>query len=408
MTLPNDRKLPPTRDERGFALFIAMLVLVLLSLAAAAFMSIGNVETKIAGHNLRGNQALNIAEAGVAEAESRIRRGDIPNNGDPDMVSQIFLTVPGSVPVLTGDSIALATAQPNGEWLQYSTPTPTDKVLTVEYKTNSARTQILKYDDTKVPQIQTASGLPIFKITSTGRKGGDRRKVVTEVIQKPVNANAKAALTADVGINFSGNSDVCGWNHSADTPPGTKGRGPCLTFELDPTGSLPGAWSTGTISNGGSSTQNGSPPTRSNQTGFYAGPWEAVGLSQNEFFTWVGSPVGTEPDPPKGIIYLDNNLVTQDKSGDFAYHGGDGEGLLYVDGDLSINGNFTFKGLLYIEGDLKINGTCWILGGVIVKGRATIKIANGNCCILYSHDAIVENLSKYGGQFVTLSWIEAQ
>jgi Tfp pilus assembly protein PilX len=393
------------RGERGMALFIALVCLVILSLAAAAFMSVGNVETKVAGHNVRGSQALNLAEAGVAEALSRLRRGDIPNNSNPRMVTQIFLAAPGSVPVLTGDSIALPTAQAAGQWLQYSTPNITDKVLTVEYKTDANKTVIYKYDATKNPAIQTTSGMPIFEITSTGRKGTDRRQVVTEVVQKPVTVNAMAALTADVGINFSGNSDVCGYNHSSSTPPGTKGRGPCVTFETG-SGDKPGAWSSGNISTGGSSTQNGSPPTAPGQSGFYTGPWDVFDMSQSEYFTWMGTPIDTEPDPPVGIVYLDNNTTAQDKSGDFKYNGGDGEGYLYVDGDLTINGTFNYSGLMYIEGDLMINGTCWVLGGVIVKGKTTIKIANGSATILYSQDAIVENVTKYGGEFVTLSWIE--
>src|SRR2546426_994327 len=107
---------------------MALLVLIVLSLAAAGFMLSMNSETKIAGHNLRESQALNIAEAGVAEAMSRIRNSDIPNNQDPRMVSEIFLTVPGTVPVLGADSIALATAQKSDAWLPYSTADKTDQV----------------------------------------------------------------------------------------------------------------------------------------------------------------------------------------------------------------------------------------------------------------------------------------
>jgi hypothetical protein len=145
-----------------------------------------------------------------------------------------------------------------------------------------------------------------------------------------------------------------------------------------------------------------------NQTGFYAGPWEALGMDQNSFFLWTGPPIVTSPDPPRGIIRLDNNAVSQDQSGSYAFNGGNGEGLLYVDGDVTLNGNFNFRGLIYIEGDLKINGTCWILGGIIVRGKTTIKIANGNCSVLYSMPAIQETLNRYGGQVVTLSWLETR
>jgi hypothetical protein len=101
---------------------------------------------------------------------------------------------------------------------------------------------------------------------------------------------------------------------------------------------------------------------------------------------------------------MDNNSITQDATGAWSAGGGNGEGLLYVDGDLTINSNFTFKGLVYVEGDLKINGNSWILGALIVKGKG--RISNGGCVVLYSSEAIQQNIAKYGGQFTTLSWHE--
>ncbi|MBI1796581.1 MAG: hypothetical protein HY076_00525 [Candidatus Eisenbacteria bacterium] len=402
------RPLTLMRDQRGVALVMALLVLLVISLLAATLMVSVNVDTKIAGTNMRSQQAMNAAEAGIGEAVARIRAGDFPASPvNPRQVVQIFNCVPGNVPVLGTDSTALATKQPAGQWLRYTSASRTDSALTIKYKTNNAKTLIYKYDPAKNPAIQTSTGYPIYVVTSTGRDGASYRRVVAEVIQKPFNANVKAALAANVAIDFSGNSNVCGYNHSIDTPTGTSGRPPCDTYELG-FGDLPGAWSTGGISSGGSSAQTGSPvPNQPNQAGFYAGPWEAMGMGQADFYSWVGSPLSAPPANPQGILYLDNNGVTQDQSGAFAYTGGNGEGLLYVDGDLSINGNFNYRGLLYVEGDLKINGTCWILGGIIVRGKTTIKIANGSCTILYSADAIDQSIAKYGGQFVTLSWREA-
>lgn len=396
------------RNERGVALVMALLVLLVISLLSVTLLMTVNVETKVSALSTRQIQALNIAEAGVAEAISRIRSGEIPTNNNPLQVAQIFNTIPGNVPVLSGDSIALATQQPAGDWLNYTSAGKTDSVLTVRYKTDAAQTVIYRYDSSKNPAVQTTSGFPIFEITSTGRQGAASRKLVTEVIQKPVNVNAKAALAADQGIDFSGNSEICGYNHDMDTPAGTRGRPPCDGWELT-SGHLNGAWSSGTITSGGSAAQNGWPVANNpNQTGFYSGPWDALSMGQAEFFSWIGTPVSSEPSNPQGIYYLDNNGSSQDASGDFKYNGGTGEGLLYVDGDLAINGNFVFRGLIYIEGDLKINGTCWILGSIIVKGKSKIKIANGTCTVLFSEEAISQTIAKYGGQFVTLSWREAK
>jgi hypothetical protein len=398
------------RNERGIALVMALLVLFAITLLSTALLLTLSVETKISAHSVRSAQAMNVAEAGISEALSRIRNGDIPNNLNPRMVAQIFNAVPGAVPVLGVDSIALATGQAPGQWLEYSRDTKANDVLTVSYKTDANQTVIYRYDNSLAQPINYTTGFPIFVVTSTGRKGQEFRRVRSEVIQKPFTTRIQAALACEKGIDFSGNADICGYNHSMDTPAytdGVHGTGPCeVPWEVN-NNNLPGAWSGSSVSSSGSAQQAGSPSNvQQNQPGFYAGPWEAIGITQAEFFAWVGAPLNTIPTPPTGVLYFDNNTTTQDLSGDFAIHGGNGEGLLYFDGDVAINGNFTFRGLIYVEGDLDINGNAWILGALIVKGKSRIKLANGDLTVLYSRDAVTQNLARYGGQFMTLSWQE--
>jgi Tfp pilus assembly protein PilX len=393
-----------TRRERGVALVVAMMVLLGISLLALILMFNVNIDRKIAGHSMRSQQALNLAEAGVNEACSRLAN-DV-TLADSRAVARIFLANPGSVPVLGTDSVGYATSQPNGAWLQYSTATNGSDALTIQYRTDAARTTVYKYDDLHVPKVNTVSGMPIYRITSTGRVGSAKSRVVAEVIQKPTIANVQAAIMAGVPINFGGNCAVCGYNHRGDTPAGVRPPATCVPYHTS--NNLPAAWSTSTITSGGSASTAGSPVSLSpGHAGlFFAGPWEPLSMSQADFWAWVGARHSTEPSPPVGIIYLDDNVTAQDAHGNFAYHGGDGRGFLYVDGDMTINGNFTYRGLIYIEGDLKINGTCWILGGLVVKGKTSVNIANGNMTILYSSDAITQNISQSGSQYIRLSWRE--
>lgn len=401
------------RSERGTALVMALLTILVLSLLAGSLLLGMNANTKSAGHGVRAAQALNIAEAGVAEAISRIRNLDVPSDGaNSKMVTQIFNTDPGNVPVLGPDSIAIATAQPAGNWLSYSTATKGPEVLTVQYKTNSDRTAIYRYDPNLSPAIQTASGMPIYVIRSTGRVGTDVRHVVAEVIRAPINLNMKAAVASDVDVKFTGNAVVCGFNHRADTPAGTgdsgrSGAGGCNEgpgkWELASADEA-GLWTTGAVNNGGGAQSFGAPEKLESQVGFYAGPWDVLGMTQAAFYQWIG-PATNGAASPGGILHLDNNATTQDQSGSFTFQGGTGGGFMYVDGDLTLNSTFLYKGLIYVEGDLKLNGQSWILGGVIVRGRAELK-NNGGATVLYSHDAIEENIARYGGTFVTLSWRE--
>ena len=119
-------------------------------------------------------------------------------------------------------------------------------------------------DRAKDPPVNTLTGFPIYKITSTGIKGGDRRRIVAEVIEKPVNTNIRAALAADQDIRFIGNAVVCGYNHSADTPnpTGENGRGnspDCAPWE-NVAGDLPASWTTQDTWNGGAAGQTGVAP----------------------------------------------------------------------------------------------------------------------------------------------------
>jgi hypothetical protein len=407
--------------ERGIALVMALLVLLVISIVGALLMASLQSETKMSSHDLRQASALNIAEAGVGEAVAKIRDDRFPDTPmNPRQVAQVFLTAPGTVPVLGVDSIALATSQPAGQWLPYSNARRDTNVLTIRWKTNAARDSVYRYDTTKDPPVNLLTGWPIYQITSTCVKGGDQRRVMTEVIRKPIAINIKGALTANNSIKFGGNVVVCGYNHSGDTPStfqaggkrvGEAGRGnapDCLPYETVG-GNLPSAWTTGSVINGGGAQQFAPnvPPWVDAQTGFYTGPWDAFNMGQVDFWSWLGPNVTVEPDPPMGVVHLDNNSSRMDQSGDFAYHGTTGEGLLYVDGNLSLNSSFAYTGLVYVEGDLKVNGQAWILGALIVRGKSTVDLSTGGCTVLYSSEAIQRVLSKYGGQFVTLSWRES-
>ncbi len=400
------------KSERGIALVVAMLVLLVMSIVAVVLMSSVMMNRGLTGNDQSMRRALNIAEAGVGEGMARIKSQDVLMlESNPNAVCQVFNVLNGNVPSLGTDSTGLATGQTAGSYMQYTTTTRSADALTIHWKKNAAGTAVMRYDAAHSPMINDVSGLPIYVIESTGRVGNARRKVVVECIQKPYTANCRAALAANVPIDFVGNAYTCGYNHSADTQydDGSNGRGVvddathCIGNEVS--GPLPGAWSTGTISGGGASAVSGSPvATSQNQTGFYAGPWEAFGMSQSDWWSWVGAPHSSLTSY-NGIFYIDNNTTTQDASATYALHSVDGEGLLYVDGSLRCNAGFHWKGLIYVEGDFDINGQAWILGGVIVKGQTLIR-ANGGMTILYSSDTIAQKLAKYGGQFVTLSWRE--
>jgi Tfp pilus assembly protein PilX len=411
-----DRHLPKD-DERGIALVISMLILLVMTLLGLVLMAGASLNRGLAGNDQRMRQALNVAEAGVGEAEARIAKQEVLMNiAVPAAACQVFNTIPGSVPVVGADTTALATGQPVGSYLNYTRPDRGPDVLTIGWKRNTAN-QVLKYDGTRNPAIQTATGIPIYTITSTGKQGTARRTIVAEVIQKPYIVLAKGAFTADQAIDNLGNANICGWNHFASTNinDGNKGQGVmpggpdyCIDNEVGGGNGVPGVWTSGPLNTGGNIGNAGNPDTLGNQghNNFYTGPWDCFGMSQAEFWQFVGAPKAPNAVTSyNGITYVDDNGVTRDQSCQLGPNGADGEGFLYVDGDLKLNSNFSYKGFIFVEGDITVNGNAWILGGLVCRGKGHIKLA-GTLTVLYSSDAITQMLTKYGSQFVTLSWRE--
>jgi Tfp pilus assembly protein PilX len=400
------RKRNPDADEQGMALVVAILVLLVMTLLGIVLMQSTTMNRQVAGESMLSREALDNANAGVSEAIMRLRNGDAGmSTANPMATAQIFLAATGSIPVVGADTVAMATAQPNGSWLAYSTATKGPSVLTISYKTNAARDTIFRYDPARSPAVNVVSGLPIIRITSTGRAGNAATTVITEVVETPVVANVKGAMCAGLDVSYVGTADVCGRNHSANTPAGT--GVPACDGYLTGSGDMPATWSTGAVSLGGASTNSdagSAPHYLANQAGFYSGPWELLGMSQSDFITFLGTRT-TSPASLNGITYIDNDAVLGNNSSSAAFHNSTGEGFLYVDGDLTLNAGFTYTGLIYVNGDLKLNGHAWILGGMVVKGTTSIKV-NGTSTILYSSDAITQKLSQYSGQYTTLSWRE--
>ncbi len=391
-------------NERGAALLLALFVLTTLTIVALYLGSQAQINRRISGDDMVKTRALRCAEAGVAEALARIQSGlgPDPYGANPALkVVQVLNTSVGAV--VGADTTLLPTGQPAGARLPYTTEGRGSKALTIEFRTNAARTQIFKYNKALTPPIQTSSGMPIFRITSTGRVGTVSRTIRAEVSWNPViiDGKIKGALQSGQDVKFSGNAISCGYNHRIDTPTGTgvSGRlilGGCAENLLAnppqwewPSTTIAGIWSAGDCSPSGAANAFGAPALLSNASPFPAGPWDALGMTPAQFWAWVGPPIATMPVAPDGVYYLDNDATKQNASGSWQMV--DGQGFLYCDGDLTLHDNW--RGLVYIEGDMKLNGNAWILGAVIAKGKNKIQF-NGGATILYSYDAIAQNMGN--------------
>ncbi len=399
------------RNEHGGGLLMALLVVVALAAIAAGIISAVSTDRRLASYNTLRGQALNVAEAGVAEAIERIRMGDVPDNRNAHMVSQVFLTSPGSVPSVGTDTTAMATDQPSGSWLSYSSDTQGPDVLTIQYMTNAARTGIYYYDSNKSPAIQGKTGNPVFQIHSVSHMGVSRRQVDASIALLNVTPNLKAAYTANNDVKFDAADDAIGFDYSVDTPSGTGSDGKRVAAYETGSGNVPGVWTTKKLTLANGSVSIGNPNSSQNQTGFYNGPWEVLNMQQAQFYNWLGSPSTKVQDNsplPSGITYLSQpHDKPQKGKHNYKLKGGNADGMLYVNGNLEIDGDFTFRGLIYVEGDVQFKGNGWVIGGVVVHDKDSFKKSHHEqLTVLKSDGTVSQFINGHDSPYVTLGWRE--
>ncbi len=100
------------------------------------------------------------------------------------------------------------------------------------------------------------------------------------------------------------------------------------------------------------------------------------------------------------IIYRPGGL---DLTGDGP---GSGQGILLVDGELTIQGDFHFYGLVIVKGEIQMKGGVQITGAVIVGGQLQSEPGDQ---ILYSQCAVAQALAAGGGQAAPLrsrAWLQ--
>jgi len=408
--------------EHGSVLVITLLIMFAVGVIGATLAVLSSMDLRISGNQRLTTQSLDVAEAGLSEAIHRISLS-YPTNAtiggwtgnvaigdplplDPNWETRVYLTSPGSAPGGSGSIVTTGTIQdPNQTYLQYSRASGTADLLSVRHKwedrngdgTKDAN-EVVRYDPDQIPPENFSSGYPVEIVTITGRMAQAERVIQAEVTKRKLTARTMAALYIDKAIDINGNPGICGYNHALNTPNGTR---PAACFAWHTTeGHLPGVATTGDdIDVDGSADVRGNPtPTDSSSTNPFYTLAELLGISQDDLNQVLASADNTSiVNPLNGVTYINGDAHINSNT--------QGAGLLYVTGDLSLNGTLDYEGLIYVEGDLKANGTMWCLGGIVVRGTTDYNSSTGNAGILYSADAISENLSKFM-PVVVLSWRE--
>lgn len=351
------------RDERGVALPMAMIVLVMLTTLMLAFAVLSQTEPVIAHNQMRTAQARAHAEAGFERAVWGLSQGVIAPGTNASLAAPLPVPTPapydGSVFVANGSSGGYVVAvtspdpvtRPNERQITSTGWTPTNSVLDTRTKAHR--------------RIQaTVERLPAFALNTPcalcvrgdlGVGGNALVDATTDVTC----GNKKGSITAGVTA-ISGSADIKGADGNSTA---NQEGDDYLQNQTDPnlfTGITLNAANFKILRE------------LAKKNGTYFGPGHPNGTAAGSP-AYTGSVTFNSSNKVKdGIIFVDTvsgtdiPTTTADQNpadfGNLSINGnpflsGTFSGWIIVNGSLAISGNMAINGLVYTVNDLTYNGT---------------------------------------------------
>jgi hypothetical protein len=414
-------------NQRGAAMVIAMLTLILLTMLGMFFMTQTKVETQLSGYDQRATQALTNAEAGYAEVLARLNAaGDTVNYiGEPAGTltpgwgRYLVLASGNSAQDPDVNQAATDGLDNDGDGLADEAGERYPEVLTrqgadainypwanVHYKLNGSNQLILFGDhDNNVmtpPRPNLVKGWPIVVITTFGEQTTAERTVEVEAVKVPFDMVAAAFYSEDDKVKFNGTQFLVSgqdWDPYAEAPiagnpqvPGivTTGRDDAIDGALD------AGQANNVVGQGGTPSVS-----RSNADMDLQAMAQAYATLAKTVL-----PTGTYSNQAYGD--LDHYTVVH-CTGDMHVSGGlTGGGILVVDGDFDCSGSFTWYGLVLVMGDVKFTGggnEVHVYGSVLTNGGgADQQTVSGNAKLYYSSMAL-NKLTQFQ-PYTVVNWRE--
>lgn len=327
---------PNLRSERGIALVVAIVALVVIGAIVAGTFFISTLEQKTAENSVEAAQAYQAAEAGIVQ---NVANWDTGNN---------TLAVDGNT-TIAQDSVAPGT-----------------------------------YFNVTISRLNSS----LFFLRSVGTRNGATQTLAMVLRTVTINPNVNAAVTAKGNVSVGGNATIDGTNTN---PSGWSG---CASSP-----NKGGIRTSGTVSTNGNPTIAGSPSKIQNDSSvtdaLFQTPFNQFkamatmslpgGNGNGNYAVYNGMAPSTTGSPARcnrtdannwgeplrtggyvaecatysPIIYFDGNVQVTN---------GRGQGILLIDGDFSIAGNFSWTGLVIAIGEVKTgNGTSNVSGAIMAK-----------------------------------------
>jgi len=397
-------------SERGIALIVALLMLLLISAALMGMIMMSNTETNVSA-NFRDEQtAFFASKAGIEEIRDRLRSGatnslsgSIPTTALPGATNGVlYITNPASGETVT-PWLPLGTNYPDTEICKEVTctsgvPTGTWYATSQSASPSYAATPILLWKWVRVMAKANKSDTGATRVTSVdGTTNGNRvcftgtNEIATALASCPAAGNTYLPvyeLTA-LAVTSSGSRRMTQYEVSRTSFPPMPGAmifdGPSPDYGTNPNSAAFAV--TGTDQHTGPNGGVGC-PTATNEPGlggFNAASAASLGTQANRPASYTGSPAGiadvssqlgplstvdglnnlvnsvtsaaggnvygASPLPNSSTLNLGTNTapVVNVVQGDYSL-GGSGAGILLVTGTLTMSGTPSFNGLILVIG----------------------------------------------------------
>lgn len=357
------------RDERGMALAVAIFALVIVGAMVTGAFFAGTQEQRVGENQRRVLQSLGVAESG---AQERVLTWDPPTMNRVRQYPESSMTIP-----------------------EQQAPGGTGRYSGTSYRLGP---NVFLLDVTGTDARSYAGNV-------TGG-GGARQRVGLIARIAPIEFGIRASLTTQGGVTVGGNAEI----HGAD-------QNPSDWASCDPPGPPQAGIrdNGGTVDTTGAATVTGKPPVLTdpsvNDATFttFGGSTYAQ-LAARATIRHPGGNINTAPrvvngacdktdinnwgDPHNPSAACGNYFPLIHVAGDLMINNEQGQGILLVDGNLTVNGSWDFYGIVIIQGDLKTAGggsaDAHFWGGVMARnadlstqnlsGHATLNFSS--CSIL--------------------------
>jgi hypothetical protein len=415
--------------ERGSAMVISLLVLLVLTMVGTMFLVQTKTETQISGHDMRSTQALYNAEAGYAEVLARMADmrdttnyiGQATGAWTTDPGWGEYVVAANGDAALDPDYAASETdgldndgdgqVDEGGERYPEiaSKQTGSDAIgydwVKVRYKLN-ATSQVVLFGDhdsdlSTPPRMNLTRGYPVIVVTSHGDQGSANRTVEVEAVKYPFETVDAAIYTEDDNFQFNGTQFlVSGKDWDPETGAEIPGNPevPGISTTKDPSNI------SGSLNAQQQNNVEGSGTDPSVTTSTVDLDLQAM-ADQYSTLATVILPSGTYSNQSWGDY---DNYVVAYCQGDMATSGQcSGAGLLIVNGNFDCAGTFIWYGAVLVLGDINFTGGGYgihIFGTVMCQGGITEQVVGGNADVKYSSAALARlaMLTPY----VVSSWHE--